>query len=213
MANINFQIEAAVVLGPLLAGFCLLLAVRARRSRPGWTGKRALTRLLGAFYFAAVLQLTIFPVVVTYGEFANETAWYNLANPIPLLVFDLSFVPNVIMMIPLGMLIPLVSAKTLSLKRVAGWSAIVSLSIELTQLLMYILFNNGRSVDINDVIANTLGGMAGYLILRLASRTPSLTDAVRGFALPASAMAPADADPGVDASAGFPPETGGVGVR
>ncbi|MFE9628345.1 VanZ family protein [Streptomyces sp. NPDC006527] len=41
--------------------------------------------------------------------------------------------------------------------RAALAGAGISLAFERTQMLSYILFSSGRSVDINDVIANTLG--------------------------------------------------------
>jgi len=102
MRNIDFEIGAELVLGPLLIAFCVLTAFRALRRHPGWTGGHAFTRLAAAFYAAAVLDLTIFPIHVTYGEYANQTPWYDLVNFIPLLVADLTFVPNLLMLVPLG---------------------------------------------------------------------------------------------------------------
>lgn len=184
MRNIDFEIGSELVLGPLLAAFCALAALRALRRRPGWTGGHALTRLTAALYAAAVLDLTIFPIDVTYGEYANQTPWYDLVNFIPLLVVDPTFVPNVLMLVPLGVLLPLTSARPLSPARAAGLAFLVSLAIEAAQLLCYLLFNNGRSVDVNDLIANTLGGLLGFLAFRLAARAPSLRPVLRRLALP-----------------------------
>ncbi|NBM15140.1 VanZ family protein [Streptomyces sp. GC420] len=187
MGDIDFEIGSATVLGPLLTVYCLVLAVRAARRRPGWAGKQAVTRLTAAFYLAGVLSLTVFPVVVSYGRYANQVPWYELVQPIPLLVVDFSFVPNVVMLVPFGMLVPLVSRKGSSLKRVTVQAALVSASIEVTQCLMYVLFNNGRSVDVNDFIANTLGGALGYLIIRTVLRGAAAARELRAFALPGSA--------------------------
>ncbi|GAB2803704.1 hypothetical protein GCM10027073_40280 [Streptomyces chlorus] len=189
MGNINFEIGAPTVLGPLLAAFGLLLALRARQGRPGWTGGHAVTRLLAAAYAAGVLSLTIFPIVVTYGEYANMMPWTNQISWIPVLSPDPSIAANVVLMVPLGMLLPLMSAKTTSLARVTALAAAASLSIELTQLLMYIVCNNARSVDVNDLITNTLGGLVGYLTLRLAARVPAAAGLLRALALPGSATA------------------------
>lgn len=71
--------------------------------------------------------------------------------------------------------------------RAVGVSAPASLCIESTQLLSYVLFHNGRAVDVNDLIANTLGGLCGYLLVRLALGRPSVRELLRGFALPGSA--------------------------
>ncbi|GAA2723439.1 VanZ family protein [Actinocorallia aurantiaca] len=196
MNDIDFEIGAELVLGPLLAAFCVLTAVRAARRHPGWTGGHALVRLAAAFYTAAVLSLTIFPVAITYGRYANQTPWYEMVNFIPLLTVDLSFVPNVVMLVPLGFLIPLMSAPS-SLKRIAGLAFLASLAIETAQLLSYLLFNNGRSVDVNDLIANTLGGVLGYLAFRLAARVPSLDALLRRLTLPAPAPAGSREEPAV----------------
>ena len=120
MRNIDFEIGAELVLGPLLIAFCVLTAFRALRRHPGWTGGHAFTRLAAAFYAAAVLDLTIFPIHVTYGEYANQTPWYDLVNFIPLLVADLTFVPNLLMLVPLGFLLPLMSARPASPARAAS---------------------------------------------------------------------------------------------
>ncbi|GAA0964172.1 VanZ family protein [Actinocorallia libanotica] len=184
--NIDFELGSTLVLGPLLVAFCALTAVRAARRRPGWTGGHAAVRLAAAFYTAAVLDLTIFPIAVTYGEYANQTPWYSLVNFIPLLVADLTFVPNVLMLLPLGFLLPLMTAGPVSLKRATGLAFLASLTIEAAQLLCYLLFNNGRSVDVNDLIANTLGGALGYLAYRLAVRIPSLNALLNRLTLPAA---------------------------
>ncbi|MQS07777.1 VanZ family protein [Streptomyces sp. IF17] len=180
--------DPAVGLGPLLIAFTVLVAVRAARSRPGWTGRHAATRLMAAGYAAAVASITIFPIVAGYGMYANRTPWYDMINPIPLLVIDLSFAPNVIMFMPLGFLLPLLSGRARSAGRVTLLCALASASIETTQCLSYILFNNGRSVDVNDLIANTLGGLLGYLVLRGAWRVSFVADTLGTLALPGSAL-------------------------
>ncbi|MBB0230040.1 VanZ family protein [Streptomyces calidiresistens] len=184
----SFRIDPAVGLGPLLIAFAVLVAVRAARGRPGWTGRHAATRLTAAGYAAAVASITILPIVATYGLYANQTPWHQMINPIPLLVVDLSFVPNVIMFLPLGFLLPLLSRRARSAGRVTLLCALASAGIETTQCLSYILFNNGRSVDVNDLIANTLGGLLGYLALRGALRLPLFADPLGTLALPGSAL-------------------------
>ncbi|MFJ8108977.1 VanZ family protein [Streptomyces sp. NPDC096132] len=189
MGNVNFEIGATTVLGPLLAAFGLLLALRARRGRAGWTGRHAVTRLLAAAYAAGVLSLTIFPIVVTYGEFANQMPWTNQINWIPMPSPDPSIVANVILTVPLGMLLPLMSARVGSKGRATAVTAAVSLSIELTQLLMYVVCNNARLTDTTDLLVNTLGGFLGFVVLHRAARIPALARLLHTFALPGSAFA------------------------
>ncbi|MEV6167998.1 hypothetical protein AB0L99_07190 [Streptomyces sp. NPDC051954] len=38
-------------------------------------------------------------------------------------------------------------------------------------------------MDVNDLIANTLGGMVGYLVIRAASRVSATAGIARAFAL------------------------------
>jgi len=74
------------------------------------------------------------------------------------------FALNAILFVPLGFLLPLVfrfPKRRVALK-VFLISFGVSLFIELTQLFMMT-----RSFDVNDLLANTLGGIAGYGIYRL----------------------------------------------
>lgn len=187
--NVSFQIGAALVLGPLLAVYTVVLAARARRGTAGHTRRCTTLRFVTALYAAAVLSITVFPLNITWGEGANLMPWYNQLNWLPLLTMDVSALPNVVMLIPLGLLLPLISARATSAGRTTALTALASAAIESAQMLSYILFNNGRSVDINDLIANTIGGLIGWALLRAALRTDALGGALRGAALPGSAVA------------------------
>ncbi|MGY0068300.1 VanZ family protein [Streptomyces sp. QTS137] len=193
--NVSFQIGAALVLGPLLAAYAVVLAIRARRGTAGRTGRHAVLRFTVVLYAAAVLSITVFPLDITWGEGANLMPWYNQLNWLPLLTMDVSALPNVVMLVPLGLLLPLISSRATSAGRVTALTALASAAIESAQMLSYILFNNGRSVDINDVIANTLGGLIGWALSRAALRTEALGGALRGAALPGSAVGLGTADP------------------
>ncbi|MGW1027656.1 VanZ family protein [Streptomyces sp. NPDC002577] len=191
MGNTSFRIESVEVLAPLLAAFTVLLAARASRKHPGWYGRPALTRLVAAVYAAGFLHFTLFPIIVDKAQ--NEADWTSQIQPVPLLGvlgMDPSFVLNMALFIPFGVLLPLMAERELRVRRVALRGLAVSLTIELSQLGMYILFSNGRGADVDDLIANTLGGVLGYLILRRVLRSSALSDLVRGFALPGTALAP-----------------------
>lgn len=184
--NVNFDIAPLWVLGPAVAVYTAVTAVRARRSRPGWTPRHAVLRITAAVYAAAVLSITVFPITVTWGKYANQTPWYEQINYLPLVTIDATAVPNVIMFVPLGILLPLTSRVSGAL-RATGVSALASLSIELTQLLCYVTLNNGRAYDINDILVNTLGGVIGYALVHTALRLPSSAAFLQGIALPGSA--------------------------
>ncbi len=183
--DIRFTVDSAPVLGPALVLFAVGSAVQVWRG--AWHVRRALLQLAAAVYVAAVLSLTIFPLEVTWGEYANQAPWIGQINFIPLLTADITIVPNVIMMVPFGFLLPLMSRRATSASRAAWMTAAVSLAIEAAQLLSYIVLNNGRSVDVNDLLANTLGGLVGYALVTLALRAPSLRGPLLAAALPRSA--------------------------
>lgn len=72
---------------------------------------------------------------------------------------------NVIMLLPLGFLLPLI--KKTNLFKVFFLSFLFSLSIELSQL--YLTWVGGsviRSFDITDLINNSIGGVLGYICYR-----------------------------------------------
>ncbi|MFF0108185.1 VanZ family protein [Streptomyces hirsutus] len=184
--NVNFDIPPLYVLGPALIAFAAMTAVRARRSQPGWTGRHAGLRITTAVHAAAVLSITVFPITVTWGQYADQTPWYHQINFIPLITSDVTAVPNVIMFVPLGMLLPLISRVSGALRATAV-SLLASLSIELAQLLSYVLFNNGRACDVNDLLANALGGLIGWLLVGAALNRPSPAAFLRAIALPGSA--------------------------
>ncbi|GGP73751.1 VanZ family protein [Saccharothrix coeruleofusca] len=174
-------IESWYVLVPALALWGAVLVARAVRGRPGWTGRHWVLRAAVGAYAAGVVHFTLFPIDVQRGPHANQAAWYEQVNWFPLLTADVpSFVLNVVMLVPFGVLLPLVSSAAASAGRVAVLSLAVSASIEAAQLLIYVVARSGRSVDINDLLANTLGAVLGYLLIK------SLP-ALRRTALPGSA--------------------------
>ncbi|WP_030221459.1 VanZ family protein [Streptomyces bikiniensis] len=168
--NFQTQIPTAAVLGPALAAFAVIAAVRRRGDAPGWRGGPLALRVLAAVYAAAVSSLTLFPLWIYGGDYRNAAPWISQIQPIPLLMADVTMIPNVIMFVPLGFLLPLLSPG-LTRGRTTALCALASLAIEITQLLQYIALGNGRSVDVNDLVANTLGGLLGYAVLRAARRT------------------------------------------
>ncbi|MFD6528758.1 VanZ family protein [Streptomyces sp. NPDC060184] len=165
----QFEIPALYVEGPALAAFAVHATVRRWRNAPGWSGRPLATRVAAALYAAAVVSITVFPLWVYTGDYRNLSPWTSQINPVPLLTADVTMIANLIMFVPFGFLLPLF-VRCDRVGRMALSAASASLLIEGTQLAQYILFSSGRSVDINDVIANTLGALIGYAILRRAFR-------------------------------------------
>ena len=72
---------------------------------------------------------------------------------------------NLALFVPLGILLPLVGNRFLSLKRVLLFALMLSVSVEAIQFLLR-FFGNPRAVDIDDVILNALGACVGFAIYK-----------------------------------------------
>lgn len=82
---------------------------------------------------------------------------------------------NLLLLVPFGFFVPLISHKARSFWRVAKYGILFSLSIELTQYL----FSDIRTANIDDLILNTIGCMVGFLVFvaikPLATKSPLIT--------------------------------------
>lgn len=183
--DIRFEVASSLVLGPLLLLFALVTGVQVWRD--AWNVRRALLQMAAAVYAAAVLSLTIFPLEVTWGMYANQAPWYGQLSFVPLIGADVTMLANVLLTVPAGFLFPLLSRRATSAKETALLTGLVSLGIEAAQLLSYVALNNGRAVDVNDLVANTLGGFLGYLLLSVVLRSTTLRGPLLAAALPRSA--------------------------
>jgi glycopeptide antibiotics resistance protein len=165
---------------PLLA--LPLLVLTLRRCRP--VLPLALTYLV-IWYVAVVIAVTLLPLQIQTGDFANHVPWYDKdvhVNPFDHAVNPLNFAFNICMTVPLGLLAPIAT-------RLRGPVAVVlltvafSATIEIVQAVTNIVFSSGRTADVHDLVANTVGGIVGYGVYRtlnavgalrwLSSETPS----------------------------------------
>lgn len=117
------------------------------------------------YFFGFVMLAYLFLVGIATGildtsDFTLELFRLRSANLIPFADFTMEQgLMNAVLFVPLGFLIPLVFP---GLKK-RGWGKVllasfgVSLMVEVLQL-----FHETRAFDINDLMFNTLGGLAGY---------------------------------------------------
>ncbi len=75
---------------------------------------------------------------------------------------------NVVLFVPLGFLLPLLSARCRRFAMTAAAGLSVSVGIELVQLVLLLTLMSRRSVDVDDVILNVTGACLGYLAWRAA---------------------------------------------
>lgn len=77
------------------------------------------------------------------------------------------FCLNILLFLPLGLLLPLLWYHFTNWKIVALYGFSLSLFIEISQLFTY------RSSDFDDLLANTLGAVLGFFLIKLvAAKTP-----------------------------------------
>lgn len=152
---------------------------------PIWESKtreRLVLHIIMFNYLVIVLSLTVVPLVILWDLHWLNIEFVQAINFIPFrdVMYGYAFAKreallNVMMMIPFGILTPLVTNKKWFATMVA--TCLLSVTIELTQLFT-ILFqmDNARIVDVTDVITNTFGGMCGYFILyfykKVTQKTP-----------------------------------------
>lgn len=137
------------------------------------------------FISISIIMLTIFPITIDKRIIQSdiELGYEPINNLIPFKtiyneitsngyshikssIYQLG--GNFIMLFPLGYLIPIMFNKKINFKSIILIIFSITLSIESTQFIIGKFINyNYRSFDIDDIILNTLGGILGYLILKL----------------------------------------------
>lgn len=167
------------VLIPMLLVYGILRAVRKKR---GFAEPRGYfpKLLVFAVYIAGVFYFTGAGTLKNIGQYGMgpEVTRFN-AVPFSASSFDVTaYLLNVVLLLPLGFLLPLIWPAYNRFFRVAAYGAGFSLLIELSQLV------NIRSTDIDDLLLNTLGAAAGFLLFRLfarVSRRKEITKSGRGY--------------------------------
>jgi len=165
--SIMFTIKSWYILVPVMLLGLLWLINWAKRQKQKITFAQFFVLITFGIYILSMIDLVFFPIEVNIGRYANQTPWYNTINFIPILTIDIkTFLLNVIMLIPFGMYFPFLMQTKTSVKRIAKLGFGLSLSFELVQLIIRVVLGNGRSTDINDLLANTAGAVIGLLIVR-----------------------------------------------
>ena len=164
MSGIQTQIPALPVLVPLAAVLFVVTWWRLRADLG-----RLLIGWLFAAYGLAVLAVTFLPLQIATGDYANRIAWYEKGNWVPVLTIDVvTFVANIVMFLPLGALLAM-TGRTRTTRQIAMIALACSAAIEIVQFLTNVLVSSGRQADVNDLLANTLGGVLGFLAWRAIS--------------------------------------------
>jgi glycopeptide antibiotics resistance protein len=122
-------------------------------------------------YLVKVLEYTQFPIYLSESmkENVGQHVWTNM-NLIPFIAISKEAIKtsalNLLLTIPFGFSLPFICDLRLRGITIAG--LILSVSLELLQLTTALVAGfTFRIIDINDVIFNTLGAVAGYLLFIL----------------------------------------------
>ncbi|MFC4319901.1 VanZ family protein [Litchfieldia salsa] len=182
--SVMFTIESWYVLGPVaMLGLIWLVLWSRKRESELKLGQVAMIVSFGV-YLLCVLHLVFFPIDVNIGEYANQTPWYKTINFIPILTIDIqTFLLNIIMLIPFGMYLPVLFKVKESVKKAATLGFIFSISLEVVQLVIRITLGSGRSTDINDLIANSLGAAIGFIMMKKLLKFSQLKNTLKSFQL------------------------------
>ncbi|WP_078553506.1 VanZ family protein [Bacillus alkalicellulosilyticus] len=176
----------------LIAIFVIIYVIRNRKQ---WKWFNLLVYTTFLFYLLNVINLTIFPLDFMFTEEAKSIVSHEVnINIIPFYSiigsFNVGMIQsiwqnggNLILLFPLGLYLPFIINKRLSYKKVLLFACLVTLTIEVFQGIVGVLGYNHRTVDIDDVLLNTIGCMLGYFIInkiipmfrktRLINRFPS----------------------------------------
>jgi glycopeptide antibiotics resistance protein len=142
--------------------------------------KRESVLFLFYVYIICVLLLTMCPVPIAQYKHLRLTPvnFIPLVNTIKEFVENLSsgknnmvefalqnIIGNIILFIPLGILLPLISNKFHSLKKMTVIAFLFSLFIEFIQFISF-HFGIYRTADIDDIILNILGAVLGFIVVK-----------------------------------------------
>ena len=172
--------------GGTLALVGLVLVILWLRRAGALTAPRVLAGAALCVYAAGVLANTAFPVFL--GTAHADVSWTTYLNVVPLRGTETrDIIQNVVVFAPLGLLLPLVFPLRSALS-VTACAAALSLSIEALQLLNAVTGHGGHIADVNDLLANVLGALLGYVLTRAAITIPAIRRVAFAFAWPNSGL-------------------------
>lgn len=166
-----FSIEPNYLFGFVIIG--ILLAVLFRKNRDIPKVKTAVISLILYYYLCLLCNIVGTPTLSEFVRLSQlgEAFFHPNINIIPLSDgFSLSFILNILLFIPLGLLCPLISRTFERARNMLFVGLGLSMFIEILQL-----FTLYRATDINDLLTNIVGTMIGYLCFRLAVKLRIIT--------------------------------------
>lgn len=171
----------------LLALIILLIVeisrfIKAKRNKRKFFCLKEFFVVMFQVYLALLISVTLFPLTIgdrKVNLFVNFIPIVNSVKDLMMTINSMGFfmvkfwiiniLGNIILLAPLAFIMPIISKKFRSLKSVVILCFCTSLFIEFLQFLS-LFIGNLRSVDIDDIIFNTLGAFIGFGAFKILSR-------------------------------------------
>jgi glycopeptide antibiotics resistance protein len=172
---VNVTIPSIVFILPALVAWFAGIPMLRRVGAVELTSSRY--GLLSAFfiYVLGVIHFTVFPIHVHTGEWKETARIFQSVNIVPFRYLNITdFVLNILLMIPLGVFLPAIVRRADSLVLMCLVAVFVGGTLEGNQYLLRLTVANDRNVNINDVIANATGVVAGYVVFRFVLRATAV---------------------------------------
>ena len=169
-------------------GFLILLIaevirfVRAKKAKRKFFCLKEFFVVMFQVYLTLLISVTLFPLRIGDGNVDLFVNFIPIVNSVKDLMVDvnsmgffmvkfwiINILGNIILLAPLAFIMPIISKKFRSLKSVVILCFCTSFFIEFLQFLT-LFIGNLRSVDIDDVILNTLGAFIGFGAFKISSR-------------------------------------------
>ena len=156
--------------------------IKAKRNKRKFFCLKEFFVVMFQVYLALLISVTIFPLRIgdiKVNLFVNFIPIVNSVKDLMMTINSMGFfmvkfwiiniLGNIILLAPLAFIMPIISKKFRSLKSVVILCFCTSLFIEFLQFLS-LFIGNLRSVDIDDVLLNTLGAFIGFGAFKILSR-------------------------------------------
>lgn len=162
----RLYLKPLFILGVFLIGLILFLLIRKEKKLPKF---RIVAGSILLYYYVCIVfknvvgiaTISDFIRVIGYGDSIFSP---NINLALPDNGLSLEFLLNVFCFIPFGFLCPIISRTYKKIINMVLLGFGLSLTIEISQL-----FTQYRATDINDLIANVLGTIIGFLCFKLIS--------------------------------------------
>lgn len=171
----------------LLAPIILLIVeisrfIKAKRSKRKFFCLKEFFVIMFQVYWALIISVTLFPLMTDDRKVNLIVKFIPIVNSVKDLMVGvnamgffmvkfwiINILGNIILLSPLAFIVPVISKRFRSLKSVVLLCFCTSCFIEFLQFLS-LFIGNLRSVDIDDIILNTLGAFIGFGAFKVLSR-------------------------------------------